>query len=91
MSTEIKYDINHMDEIILQYKQCADSVALAISDLDGIKTSFIANYKGQANDTSLDLYDKLKEHMVFLQDCFSQMETYVTYAKDTMIDADSIL
>lgn len=90
MSDEIKYDIDHMNEISSQYKQCADSMTLAISDLDRVKTSFFTNYAGQANDTAYDLYEKIKEHMGVLQDCFSQMETYVTYSKDTMIATDSV-
>jgi len=90
MSTKDKYvyDPEHMAEISKKYKGCADSTKLIIDKLDTAKAGFLDNYKGQSDDTAPDLYAKLKEHMELLQQCFAQMETYVTYTKDTMVALD---
>jgi uncharacterized protein YukE len=86
---EQKYNVEHMEEISLHYKQCSDSTSQAISNIDSAKASFLANYKGQSDDTALALFDKMKEHMELLRDSFTQMQSYVTYTKDTMVAADS--
>ena len=89
MSNEtLTYNLAHMEEISSHYKQCVNCTNLAISNLDKAKLSFLNNYKGQSDETASALYDKIKEHMEFLRDCFMQMETYVTYTKDTMVEVD---
>jgi uncharacterized protein YukE len=85
---EQKYNVEHMEEISLHYKQCSDSASLAINNIDSAKVSFLTNYKGQSDDTALELYDKIKEHMELLRDSLTQMQNYVTYTKETMVAAD---
>lgn len=90
-SGEYTYNPDHMDEVSQLYKQSADYTEVAIGDLDKAKTCFIDNYQGQSDDMVLDLFEKIKAHMELLRDCFSQMETYVTYTKDTMVEQDERL
>jgi uncharacterized protein YukE len=83
------YDPDHMNEISLLYKQSADQVDEAIGNLNKGKDHFLNNYQGQSDNTAPDLFEKIKEHLELLRDCFSQMEVYVTYTKNTMIEQDN--
>ena len=85
---QLIYDSDHMDAISARYKQCADHTEAAISDLDSAKASFMGNYRGQSDEMAPDLFAKIKGHMEFLRDCFSQMGAYVAYTKDTMAEQD---
>ena len=90
MGDTYTYDPAHMDQVSALYKQCADQTNLAIASLDKVKNHFSSNYEGQSDDMAPDLFAKIKEHLEFLRDCFTQMKTYVTYTKDTMVEQDRI-
>ena len=82
------YDPDHMDEISLLYKQSVGHIETAIDHFDKVKNHFSNNYLGQSDDMAPDMFEKIKAHLELLRDCFSQMETYVTYTKDTMVEQD---
>ena len=84
----IKYDKDHMNEISLNYKSCADSATTAGDNLEKIRKSFCVNYQGQAMDITMEFFDTMKDHIILLKDCFHQMESYVTYSKDSMEDLE---
>ena len=92
MSTgQYTYTPDHMNSISLMYRQSANHTDLAIGSLDAVMNHFTSNYQGQSDDMASDLFGKIRAHMELLRDCFSQMETYVTYTKDTMVEQDERL
>ncbi len=88
-NAKLIYDPEHMDEISSKYKQCAEYADQAINNLERLKANFLGNYQGQASEMAEDLYNKIKEHTELLRDCFVQMESYVTYTKETMTELDN--
>ncbi|HPT91751.1 MAG TPA: WXG100 family type VII secretion target [Acetivibrio sp.] len=88
-NAKLIYDPEHMDEICSKYKQCAEYADQAINNLERLKANFLGNYQGQASEMAEDLYNKIKEHTELLRDCFIQMDSFVTYTKETMIELDN--
>jgi uncharacterized protein YukE len=90
-NAKLVYDPEHMDEISLKYKQCSEYADQAIITLEELKASFLENYQGQASEIAEDLYSKIRDHTELLRDCFIQMDSFVTYTKETMIELDNIM
>lgn len=85
---KLVYNTEYMDKTSATYKECAEYTNSVIVELAIVKTVLLDNYQGQATDMVFDLYDKIKEHLDLLKECFAQMERYITYSKETMLELD---
>lgn len=79
------YDDELMDSIAQQYSDGATLIEEIITEVDSICSILETAYDGQAGEYILpDMFSKLKEHLEFLNICYTATSTYVTDCKETM-------
>ena len=87
----INYDFEHINEIVGNYKECANQLEEAYEHLDIFAGTLMENYEGLATDGIKDMLPKLKEHIKLFQECCVNTVTYVENAKNTTDTVDKEL
>ncbi len=82
------YDEDHLDKIANSYEESVVELDTLIEYLRKTKVAFSNNYSGQGKEIALDIFEKIKEHLLYLKNGYGILQEYVIYSKETMIEAD---
>ena len=81
-----------LEAIAENYQQSAEIIEGFIRQLDVTRSELNSNYEGHASPHLIpSTFSKVREHLELLQICCSSMQSYVTNAKEQMLECDSQL
>ncbi|MCL1851533.1 MAG: hypothetical protein FWF88_00670 [Peptococcaceae bacterium] len=86
----VSYDRPFLDEIKADFMTCAGYVDNMVLALDKVAGEVSVNYSGQAKPITEEVYWKIKEHFLLLNECFTSAADFVEFAMENMERADNI-